>query len=163
MTNSEKSESQELIELKERNKQYQNEIYELSTPIIPSIVPNTILVPLMGKLTSERLEHIQEKLVNNIHKQSADTVLIDFTGISSYGVEENMEYDFLMGQIHNLVDSLRLMGAETLFVGLSPKLVQKLVSSNVRGLTELNAHATFRTGLQYLLDKKGLEIREKTK
>ena len=161
MTSSEKTTDQEISDLREKNREYENLIHDLSTPIIPSIVPNTILVPLMGSLNSERFIHIQEKIVKSIVKEKADTVLIDFTAISSHEIEDSTNYQILIDQIKGLVGALRLMGAETLFVGFSSQLVKKLVSSNATGFSDINAHATFRTGLQYVLDKKGMEIRKK--
>ncbi|MGG3891295.1 STAS domain-containing protein [Metabacillus fastidiosus] len=153
--------NQELIELREKLKGYEDLIKQLSAPIIPSIVPNAFLVPLNGILSVERFHHIQEIIVNGIAREKADTVLIDFTGISSLEVEDSMGYQLLNEKINDLVNALNLMGVETLFVGFSPQFAQNLILSNGSNLMNIKAYDKFKTGLQYLLDKKGLEIRKK--
>ncbi|PID18330.1 histidine kinase [Sporosarcina sp. P35] len=158
MLNKEMNLAEEVKELKEKIIVYEQLIEELSAPIIPSIVPDTILVPVTGALSVGRFMHIQNKLVQRIADNTVYTVIFDFTDISALAVEENMGYELLSEKINELVSVLKLMGTETLFVGFSPAFAQNLVLSNVGKFDQFRAFTNFREGLQYLLEQKGLEI-----
>ncbi|PIC72590.1 STAS domain-containing protein [Sporosarcina sp. P17b] len=119
--NKETSSTQQIKELKEQIIAYERVIEDLSAPIIPSIVPETILVPLTGALSVGRFIHIQDKVVQRISSNNIHTVVFDFTDIGSFSVEENMGYELLSEKINELVSALQLMGTETVFVGFSPE------------------------------------------
>lgn len=127
-------------------------VKELQAPIIPSIVPDTILVPITGRLTEERLETIRTKILNNLDK--VDTVIIDFTGIYKDDLTD-IGIHTLPSHISQLNSSLHLMGVETLYVGFSPDVIKGIVNSGVE-VNHLNCHLSFRTALQYLMDKKSI-------
>ncbi|WP_301109785.1 STAS domain-containing protein [Sporosarcina sp.] len=158
MTIEEKNQTAEMKALKEKIKLYEKLIEDLSAPIIPSIVPETFLVPLTGALSVERFMHIQDKIVQKIGDNIVNTVVIDFTDISTLAIEENMGYELLSEKIDELISVLKLMGTETIFVGFSPDFAQNLILSNVSGFSKIKAFTTFRMGLQYLLAQKGMEI-----
>lgn len=156
--NNEISSAQEIKELKEQIIAYEKIIEDLSAPIIPSIVPETILVPLTGALSVGRFMHIQDKIVQRIASNNIHTVVFDFTDIGTLSVEENMGYELLSEKINELISVLQLMGTETVFVGFSPAFAQNLILSNVSTFNQIRAFTNFREGLRYLLDIKGLEI-----
>ncbi len=156
-----KTSAEEIQELKEKIKVYEKMIEDLAAPIIPSIVPNTILVPLTGALTVNRFRHIQEKVVKKISEGTVHTAVLDFTDINTDEVEEKMGYELLSSQINELVNVLKLMGTETMFVGFSPNFAQHLILSNLTEFSKIKAFKTFNLGLHYLLDQKGMEIVEK--
>ncbi|MEC2073420.1 STAS domain-containing protein [Alkalihalophilus marmarensis] len=149
---------EEIQLLKDSIREKEELIEELSAPIIPSIIPKTILVPLTGALTHERFATIQEKIVNRIPQEKADSVIIDFTAIS-YREVGDLGMEQLGDRISKLRDSLRLMGVETIFTGFSSTFVQEIIRSGI-DTSQLVVHSTFRTGLQYLMKKKGLELVE---
>lgn len=149
---------QEITELKEQIITYEKLVEDLSAPIIPSIVPETILVPLTGALSVGRFIHIQNKIVERISSTSVNTAVIDFTDVSTLAVEENMGYELLSEKINELISVLKLMGTETIFVGFSPDFAQNLILSNVAEFAQIKAFTNFREGLRYLLDQKGMEI-----
>jgi rsbT co-antagonist protein RsbR len=146
----------EMIQLKNKLKEYETLIDELSTPIIPSIIPNTILVPLIGALSVRRFRNIQTKILSSIQPLEADAVLIDFTGITLKEIGELGSQEVVF-QITQLRDSLDLMGVETIFIGFSPQFAQAIIQANV-DTKNLNVHATFRTGLQYIMSKKEIAL-----
>ena len=159
--NGKKSSAEEIKELKEQIIAYEKVIEDLSAPIIPSIVPETILVPLTGVLSVGRFIHIQDKIVERISSNIVYTVVIDFTDIGTLAVEENMGYELLSEKINELVSILKLMGTETIFVGFSPDFAQNLILSNASNFNQIRAFTNFREGLRYLLDQKGMEIIKK--
>ena len=156
--NEENNAAQEIKELKEQLIAYEKLVEDLSAPVIPSIVPETILVPLTGALSVGRFMHIQNKIVQRISSTIITTVVIDFTDIGTLSVEENMGYELLSEKINELISVLKLMGTETVFVGFSPDFAQNLILSNVSKFTQVKAFTNFREGLRYLLDQKGMEI-----
>ena len=156
--NEELSSAQEIKDIKAQIIAYEKIIEDLSAPIIPSIVPETILVPLTGALSVGRFMHIQNKIVQRISANIVHTAVIDFTDISTLAIEENMGYELLSEKINELVSVLQLMGTETVFVGFSPVFAQNLILSNVSDFNRIRAFTNFREGLRYLLDKKGMEI-----
>ena len=145
-------------QLKERIATYEKLIDELSAPIIPSILPETILVPLTGTLTENRIYSIQDKITKRVETDRATTVLIDFTGISSFEVEDQLGYQYLGERLSALVNTLHLMGVATIFVGFTPEFAQKIILSNAPAFKETKSFATFRRGMQYLLAQKNLEL-----
>jgi rsbT co-antagonist protein RsbR len=151
-----KNPEEEILQLKDRIKECERLIDELSTPIIPSIIPDTMLVPLTGTLNEKRIDNIKNKVLFSIQKQKADTVVIDFTGISHLEVED-LGMQNLIYQITEIQIGLKLMGVETIFVGFSPNFAQEIVLSGV-DTSQFITHATFRDGLKYLMGKKGLEF-----
>ncbi|WP_261130005.1 STAS domain-containing protein [Bacillus sp. Marseille-Q3570] len=132
-------------------------IADLSVPIIPSIVPNTILVPIVGMLTNERFEILRQKLLNNVPDQNAESIVCDFTGAV---IPENGEFqmDDLAHQIEQITKALSLMGVEIIYVGFSSRLVQEIVRSGVT--IDAETFSTFRTGLKYLANQKKWQLDE---
>jgi len=152
--------------LKEENRKLQKEnehlhkmVRELSTPIIPSIIPETILVPLVGALSRQRIVTLREKILFAIHDQQAENVIIDFTGITRLDISE-IGYGEIGSLIEDLTSALKLVGAETLYVGFSTELAKELIQSNVN-FSSLKTFASFRMGLQHLMDQKGLTFTKK--
>lgn len=144
---------EEIAALKKQLAEYKQMVKDLSVPIIPSILPETILVPISGKLSADRFETIISVLLDECYKRSVETVIIDFTAITRLESDESA----VLGQsLDRLVESLRLMGAETFLVGFSPSLTQAMVQTGLRTDQQLHTFLTFRNALQFLMKKKGL-------
>ncbi|WNS82119.1 STAS domain-containing protein [Domibacillus sp. DTU_2020_1001157_1_SI_ALB_TIR_016] len=144
---------EEIRILKKELAEYKQLVKDTSAPIIPSIIPETILVPLTGKMSQERFELIISALMDACYQNEIETVIIDFTAITKKEIEETE----LLGQsIDQLVGSLNLMGAETFLVGFTPAFTQELMRSGMRIRPDLNTFLTFRHALQFLMKKKGM-------
>ncbi|WP_349409735.1 STAS domain-containing protein [Pseudalkalibacillus sp. SCS-8] len=130
-------------------------IADLSVPIIPSIVPNTILVPIVGMLTNERFEITRDKLLHNLTVQDAESIVCDFTG-AILPDNGHFQMDDMAHQIEQLTKSVSLMGVEIIYVGFSSRLVQEIVRAGVK--IEAETFSTFRTGLRYLANKKNWDL-----
>ncbi|CAN7484599.1 STAS domain-containing protein [Rossellomorea sp. LjRoot5] len=148
---------QEIKELKEQLVQSEQLIMEISAPIIPSIVPETILIPITGRLSPERFEKIMTKILDVSYGGDINTIIIDFSAISE---KEIGEIDIFGTYIHNLTKAIGLMGIETLFVGFTPSLTQIMINSGVRELEGIKTFLTFRTALQYLMREKDMEFQK---
>ncbi|WP_052948805.1 STAS domain-containing protein [Mesobacillus campisalis] len=141
--------------LNERVASLEDSLNKAAIPIIPSIVPSTILIPFAGELTPERFQMVIPKILDYASKDDIDTAVIDFTAIS---VKEVGDLAILGTYIEQLNSSLNLMGVQVIAVGFSPEFSRELVQSGLGIIKELKAFANFRAALQYLLKKKGLEI-----
>ncbi|MGM0753226.1 MAG: STAS domain-containing protein [Bacillota bacterium] len=148
---------QEIKELKEQLAQSEQLIMEISAPIIPSIIPETILIPITGRLSPERFEKIISKILDVSYGEDINTIIVDFSAISE---KEIGEIDIFGTYIHNMKKTVGLMGIETLFVGFTPSLTQVMINSGVRELHSIKSFLTFRTALQYLMREKNLTFQK---
>ncbi|MGF3101983.1 STAS domain-containing protein [Rossellomorea sp. DUT-2] len=147
----------EIKELKEQLVQSEQLIMEISAPIIPSIVPETILIPITGRLSPERFETIISKILDVSYGGDINTIIVDFSAISE---KEIGETDIFGTYIHNMAKAIGLMGIETLFVGFTPALTQVMINSGVRELKGIKSFLTFRTALQYLMREKEITFQK---
>ncbi|MFY4774332.1 STAS domain-containing protein [Metabacillus sp. RGM 3146] len=147
---------EEIIQLKKQVQEYESLIKDISAPIIPSIVPETILIPITGRLYAERFEMIIAKILEASYQEEVSNVIIDFTAISK---KEIGDIEVFGKYIRNLTSALDMMGIQTLYAGFTPAVTQVLVQSGLNIIQELQTFSTFRTALQYLMREKGLEFK----
>ncbi|TKD72079.1 STAS domain-containing protein [Pseudalkalibacillus hwajinpoensis] len=133
----------------ERTEELQNLITELSSPIIP-VLDNIVVIPLIGRFNDERSEELMTKTLNQLPDYQAHTLILDLTGI--YGVDE-----YTIDLMHNLVRACRLLGVDTIFVGVSPKLSMLMVQSRA-DLEGMVCLSTLQHGIHYALAQDGLHI-----
>jgi anti-anti-sigma regulatory factor len=144
---------EEIAQLKKQLEESEELIRDISAPIIPSIIPETILVPITGRLSSERFEMIITRILNVSYQEDINTIIIDFSAISEKDI---CEMDVFGTYVDNLAKAISLMGIEVLFVGFTPSLTQIIVNSGVQEILEVKSFLTFKTALQYLMDQRGL-------
>jgi anti-anti-sigma regulatory factor len=103
---------QELLQQKTENiRTLQNEILELSTPVI-ELWDGVLALPLIGTLDSNRARNAMEKLLETIEKTRSPFVIIDITGVPTVDTE-------VANHLLHTVDAVRLMGSETILSGIS--------------------------------------------
>lgn len=141
--------SKEIQELKELVAHYEKVIHNMSAPIIPSIVPNTILVPIAGFIFRDRFETIRTKVLEyaEIHRDT-ERVIFDFTGVRMEDVE-TFDYNELASELSQLNSALKLMGLRPIYVGFNPRFVREIVHAGIR--VDLEVYTTFRAALKNLL------------
>ncbi len=150
---------EEFVQKEKLLEEQESVIAELAVPMIPSIIPSTVLIPLTGDLSVDRLEQIRTKLLFSVASQRMTTVVIDFTGITSLqvsmlGVQE------LALQIEQLTASLRLMGVDAILAGFSTELSQGIVQAGIQ--LNVPVFSSFRSSLTYLVNQKKLTIDDLT-
>jgi rsbT co-antagonist protein RsbR len=150
-------EKERLQELEKKIQEYETIISEMSAPIIPSIVPETILVPITGLIRAERFDKIREKLLNYIHNKEIQTAIIDLTDITGERVED-VCLEEVGRELHEMASSMSLMGVRTFFVGMNTELVKRMVLDGIK--LEAQTFSTFQSALKYLMKEKGLEFRK---
>lgn len=143
--------TQEIQELKDLIKHYEKVIRNMSAPIIPSIVPNTILVPIAGFIFSERFETIRTKVLQHAaDNREIHCVVFDFTGVRMEDVE-SFDYNELANELSQLNSALKLMGLRPIYVGFNPRFVREIVHAGIQ--VELEVFNTFRAALKSLLNE----------
>lgn len=149
----------EIALLNQKLEGYEKYIKELSAPIIPSIVPHTILVPLTGGMTEERFEYVLETIVRHLENGEVENVLIDLTGTNIHEVDAS-DYQLIAAKMKDLVGAVKLMGARTIFVGFSPLFAREMVLSGVLKEIQIQSFANFRSALQHIVQAKGYKINQ---
>jgi rsbT co-antagonist protein RsbR len=122
---------------------------ELSSPVIP-IWDGILVIPLMGELDPERADVMRERVLDAVMRSRARTVLVDITGLTVTDAG-------LASEILHLVKSLRLIGADTLLVGLSPQSARELTALHVR-FDRIRSFATLHDGLRAAFQGAGLRV-----
>jgi rsbT co-antagonist protein RsbR len=143
----------EIQQLKAKIASYEKILLETTAPIIPSIVENTILVPISGHTSQDRFNLIRAHILDYVgHHRSTVCAVFDFTGV---GLDDVEEYDFnlLTLEINQLNNTLKLMGVRPIFVGFNPRIVREVVNAGFH--LEIETYVNFRTSLAILLNEKG--------
>lgn len=146
----------EINELKDLVKYYEMVIQNMSAPIIPSIVPKTILIPIAGIISVDRFELIRTKALEYAgdHRET-ECVIFDFTGVQSEDIQ-TFDYNELAGELTALNNSLKLMGLRPIYVGFNPRFVREIVHAGIQ--VELEVYQSFRAALKELLDEKNQSL-----
>ncbi|WP_144512401.1 STAS domain-containing protein [Bacillus sp. FJAT-22090] len=143
------SHEKQILELKEKIVYYERIIKNMSTPIIPSIVPRTIMIPIAGYISKERFEHIETQTLEYISEhRDIEKAVFDFTAVSLSDVEE-FDYNDLAISISSLNSSLRLMGIRPIYVGFNPRFIQEIVRASIH--VNIETYNSFRVALNQLL------------
>ncbi|WP_409303002.1 STAS domain-containing protein [Peribacillus sp. SCS-155] len=146
---------EQMEQYKHKIKEYEQLIQDISVPIIQSVVPDTLLLPVSGKLSPERFEIIYAKLMDYSRLSEVSWLVVDFTAIS---VKEIGEMDTFGRYIENIHAALKLMGVQVIFSGFTPGVSQELVRSGLSLSRDFTTFSTFRKALQYIMDRKGLVL-----
>lgn len=103
--------------------QQHSTIDALSVPILP-IANQTWLLPLLGWIDQQRLEAIQARTLDTLYTQRGQLLIVDMTGITS------LAHEIATG-LRDLVQSVRLLGAEVVIVGIRAEVAQMMTQSTV--------------------------------
>jgi len=143
------SENLEIQELKDKITYYQKIIKNMSAPIIPSVVPSTILVPIAGYMFRERFESIKTNTLTYVGLHGdTEKAIFDFTGVTVEDIKA-FDYNELANEIFQLNDSLKLMGIRPIYVGFNPRFVREIVHAGIQ--VDIESYGSFRMALQQLL------------
>ncbi len=96
---------------------------ELSTPLIP-ITDDVLIMPLIGRVDSQRAQMIMEALLEGVAQHQADLVILDITGVSV--VDTQVAQAFIQA-----AQAVRLLGAQVMMTGIQPQIAQTLVHLGV--------------------------------
>lgn len=121
-------------------------IAELAVPILP-ISTGSLVVPLIGSIDSTRASQLLTTILERVEASGARTLLLDVTGVAIIDTQ-------VAAVLLHIADAARLMGAETMLVGIRPEVAQTLVQLGV-DLRGLHTAATLQDGVATLV--RGLQ------
>jgi rsbT co-antagonist protein RsbR len=104
-------------------RQQQEAIRELSTPVM-KVRERLLLLPIIGALDAKRMQQLTKQLLEAIHKDRAQMVVIDITGVAEIDRE-------VANHLVQTVEAAGLMGVQTIITGLSSEIAQTLVDLGV--------------------------------
>ncbi|CAH0344120.1 STAS domain-containing protein [Bacillus sp. CECT 9360] len=129
-------------------------IRELSSPVIP-VLNNTIVIPLFGKFEDPHASELNEKILQGVVQYGARYLLLDLTAVKELD-------EFTPSVIHNITNSVKLLGAKTFLIGISPVISSGIVKAGM-DLGNFKCFSTLQHALQYTLFIEGLEITKSMK
>jgi rsbT co-antagonist protein RsbR len=142
-----KREAAESLAMQQRIIEAQREaLRELGAPIIP-LADQTLAVPLIGLLSRERAEQVNEVLLDAVRDHAAKVVLLDLTGVPSI---DSSAAQALVNAAH----AVRLLGAQVVLTGIRPQVAQTLVQLGVDMQTFV-IKANLQSGIEYAARARG--------
>lgn len=121
-------------------------IEEVSTPIVP-VLDGVLVVPLIGSLDTERTSRATRAALQEVTRQGARVCILDITGARL--VDSNA-----VANLTNLVQALKLVGAEAYVTGVGAQVAQTLVKLGL-DMRGLRTYRTLAQALAALLDARG--------
>lgn len=118
------------------------EIEQLMLPIM-RIQDNLAAVSLIGEMNPQRFNLLTQKLCEFVQQHSVDHIIIDITGL--FWNHESPITGLLAVQ-----DVLKLMGTQLYVTGISPKMAQSFVNSQVSG-QQLLAFSSIRQAIDQII------------
>ncbi len=126
-----------------------NTVEQLSIPIIP-VHEGVIVTPLIGHMDAARTERLMDNLLATIEAESARVVIVDVTGVP--------EVDTQVAQaVKQTAKATRLLGAETILVGIRPEVAQTLIALGVK-LGDVVTRRDLQSGFQHALTILGQQL-----
>jgi PAS domain S-box-containing protein len=119
---------------------------EVSTPVVP-ILEGVLVLPLIGSLDTVRTERATRTALTEVTRQGARVCILDITGarvVDSHAV----------ANLTNLVQALRLVGAEACVTGVGAQVAQTLVGLGL-DMRGLRTYRTLAQALDALLKARG--------
>jgi rsbT co-antagonist protein RsbR len=113
-------------------------ILELSLPVIP-VREGTVVVPLSGTIDSTRAAKLTESVLRVVEQRHIHTVILDITGVPIVDTQ-------VAQALVRTASAARLMGAETILVGIRPEVAQTLIGLGIH--LGLRTAATLQEGLE---------------
>ncbi|GAA5529046.1 STAS domain-containing protein [Herpetosiphon gulosus] len=140
------SRKHEIQQAEQQQEALRAEIEARSAPVVP-VLPGILVLPLVGAIDSRRAEYVLNCLLEAASEHSADTLLLDVTGIP---VVDTAVANYLL----QAIKALKLLGTDTIVVGISPEIAQTLVQLGLR-LEDITTRADLQSGLQTALRRQG--------
>jgi rsbT co-antagonist protein RsbR len=114
---------QEQRRLLEKVETQRQALRAMSVPVLP-VSAATLVMPLVGDLDGERLQAVQDEALAAVERWGARRLLLDVTGVPV--VDTHVAHGLL-----RVVQSVRLLGAEAVLIGVAPEVAQSLVGLGV--------------------------------
>jgi rsbT co-antagonist protein RsbR len=117
---------------------------EISVPVLP-LSNSTMVMPLVGALDTDRLRLIQHQALHHLEGRSMKCLILDITGVP---VVDTQVAQGLM----QVIQSARLLGTETVVVGVRPEVAQTIVQLGIN-LGAVTTRSSLESGIAYALNR----------
>jgi rsbT co-antagonist protein RsbR len=125
--------------LLEENARQREAIRTLSVPVLP-LNRQTLVMPLVGELDSDRLDEMQSQALDAIQRMAAKRLLLDITGVALIDT-------YVAQGLMRAVQAARLLGAEVALVGVRPEVAQAIVGLGI-DFSRLRAYPDLESALR---------------
>lgn len=118
---------------------------ELAAPTIP-LTKQSLLVPIIGMLDEQRMQHITQTMLHVVSRQRASSVIVDITGVpmmNASGGKGLME----------TAQAIQLLGARLIITGIHPDVAQTLISLGI-DFSNITTRASLQDGIAMVLRNK---------
>jgi len=133
----------------ERIRRQQEEMLELSTPVV-KLWDDILALPLIGTLDSARTQIVMESLLESIVQTNSKVAIIDITGVPTV--------DTVVAQhLLKTVTAARLMGADCIISGVRPQIAQTIVHLGIN-LLDVTTKATLSDAFGLALQRSGFAL-----
>jgi len=124
-------------------------VRELGSPIIP-LAKGIVALPLVGAMDSQRSQQVMRALLRSVAAYRARVAIVDITGVPVVDTA-------VAGALLRVAQGVRLLGAKTILVGISPEIARTLIEMGV-DFEGLVTHSSLQEGLVEALSMLGAEI-----
>jgi anti-anti-sigma factor len=135
----------ELRETASAREQLSAAVREMSSPVVP-VLEGILITPLIGIIDSSRAALLVRSLLEAIEQHRASVVILDVTGVPLVDTQTARV-------LLDAASAARLLGAESVLVGLRPELAQTIVGLGV-DLSGLTTCADLQSGVSYAMEQR---------
>jgi anti-anti-sigma factor len=135
----------ELRESASAREQLSATVREMSSPVVP-VLEGILVTPLIGVIDSDRAELLVRSLLEAIEQHHAGVVIMDVTGVP---IVDTQTARVLL----DAANAARMLGAQTILVGLRPELAQTIVGLGL-DLSGLTTRADLQSGVSYAMEQR---------
>ena len=132
----------ELRESVDARNQLSATVRDLASPVVP-VLDGIVVMPLIGVIDSDRAALLIETLLRAIEHHRARAAILDVTGVPIIDAQ-------VARTLLDTAQAVKLLGAQTILVGLRPELAQTIVSLGL-DLSLLLTQADLQSGVSYAL------------
>jgi len=119
-------------------------IRELSSPVLP-VLEGILVMPLIGLIDTVRADLFLRGLLTAVERYRARSIILDVTGVPL--IDTQVARVLLQG-----ADAARLLGTQTIMVGIRPELAQTIVGLGVN-LSDVVTRADLQSGVLYAMQQ----------
>ncbi|WP_054537450.1 STAS domain-containing protein [Herpetosiphon geysericola] len=139
----------EIARMSQQDSLLKAEIAARAVPVVP-ILPGILVLPLVGGIDPVQADQIITALLQASSRNNADTVILDLTGVP---VVDTAVANYIL----QAINALKLLGTETIVVGISNDIAQTIVQLGIR-LDSIATRADLQSGLMAALERQNLTI-----